>query len=184
MVLPVARTTAEAHLYIELHACTCGEARVPRDSSVVATEDGDLASRYTEECPRCGTHREFVFRLPQEILMPSADEFRFGGADPSQLLDPGEWASVADTYASSVPLDTSGLGPDQRRQVRTVLDRAAAALDEVLKFVPAGGDEVPAAAFRTERGRTVYVQEPGRFRRARLIAVRDAYRGLASQVRA
>lgn len=183
MVLPVARTSAEAHLYLELHPCSCGEARFAPGSSVVTTDDGDLASRYAGACPRCGTHREFVFRLPQEILMPTG-EFRYGGPDPSQLLDPGQWAAVADAYAASVPVDPSGLDAGERRRARAVLERAAAAVDEVLKFVPEGADEVPATAFVSERGRALYAREPGRFRRFRLAAVRDAYRGLAGQVAA
>jgi hypothetical protein len=182
MVIPVARTSAEAHLYLDLHPCSCGEARFTRDSAVVVTDDGDLASRYTGECPRCGTHREFLFRLPEEILMPSGDDFRFGGPDPSQLLDPGEWRMVAEEYASATPADIASLPVGQRRQARATLSRAAAALDEVLKFVPEGADEVPVTAFTTERGRAAHAREPGRFGRARLVAVRDTYRELAGRV--
>jgi hypothetical protein len=35
----------------------------------------------------------------------------------------------------------------------------------VAKFIPAGGDEVPAEAFRTDEGREARRQNPGRFTR-------------------
>jgi hypothetical protein len=183
MVLPLARTNAEAHLYMDLHPCACGEIRFPRGSSVVTTPDGDLASRYTGSCPRDGAEREFMFRLPQQIMMPPRDgSVRYGGVEPSELIDPGEWLSVADACARSVPADTAALAADGLAQAREQLKRAAAAIDEVLKFIPAGEDRVPEPAFVTDRGRAAFAREPGRFRRPRLEAVRDTYLSIAAQV--
>jgi hypothetical protein len=183
MVLPLARTNAEAHLYMDLHPCECGEIRFPRTSSVVTTPDGDLASRYTGTCPKDGAQREFVFRLPQQIMMPGRDgEVRYGGPEPSELIDPGEWLSVADAYARSVPADTAVLEADGLATARSMVKHAAAAVDEVLKFIPADTDRVPETAFVTDRGRAAYAKEPGRFRRARLEAVRDTYRSIAAQL--
>lgn len=181
MVLPVSRTSAEAHLYMDLHGCSCGQGGFARDSEVVALDDGDLARRYTGACAGCGTAREFVFRLPAEAVMPPAGRVSFGGDQPSQLIDPGEWLSIADAYAAQAPADPAGLAPEHVRRGRATLDRGAAALDEVLKFVPEGADAVPAGAFFSDRGREVFAREPGRFRRNRLAAVRDAYAGLAGQ---
>jgi hypothetical protein len=181
MVLPVSRTSAEAHLYMDLHGCSCGRGGFDRGSEVVALDDGDLARRYTGACAGCGTPREFVFRLPTEATMPPAGRVSFGGDEPSQLIDPGEWLSIADGYAAQAPADPAGLTPEQVRRGRAALDRAAAALDEVLKFVPEGADAVPADAFFSDRGREAFAGEPGRFRRDRLAAVRDAYAGLAGQ---
>src|SRR5688500_13011920 len=97
MVLPVARTNAEAHLYMDLHPCACGEIRFPRTSSVVTSPDGVLASRYAGTCPQDGTEREFLFRLPERVLAPPLDgAVMYGGSEPSELIDPGEWLSVAD----------------------------------------------------------------------------------------
>ncbi|MGW0434924.1 hypothetical protein ACWDV4_20590 [Micromonospora sp. NPDC003197] len=183
MVLPVSRTNMEAHLYMDLHPCACGEFRFTRKSAVTALEDGDLASRYTGECARCGQPREFVFRLPAEISMPpGGNAVSYGGNEPSQLIDPGQWIGVADSYTSQVPGDFARLDSEQRRRARAILTRATAAVDEVLKFIPDDADEVPAAAFTSERGRQTYAKEPGRFRRNRLVAVRDAYAGMASQL--
>jgi hypothetical protein len=151
MILPPSRTSAEAHLYMDLRPCSCGETRFARQSAVVALEDGDLAARYTGACPACGQPREFTFRLPAEPAVAPAGGFRYGGDEPSQPL--------------------AGIE----------LIRAVAALDEVLKFIPPGEDVVPAAACTSEWGRDLRRREPGRFRRGRLTAVRDTYAGMLPQ---
>ena len=182
-MLPLARTNAEAHLYMDLHPCTCGQIEFPRTSSVVTTPEGALASRYTGACPSDGADREFLFRLPGTFLSPGRDgDVRYGGPEHSELIDPGEWISVADAYARSVPADTASLAADGVVAARRTLRHAAAALDEVLKFIPADADRVPAEAFHTDRGRAAYTTEPGRFRRPRLEAVRDTYRTIAAQL--
>ncbi|GGM60681.1 hypothetical protein GCM10011608_52230 [Micromonospora sonchi] len=176
---PLSRTNAEAHLYMDLHPCSCGESRFPRQSAVVALDDGDLASRYTGTCAGCGRERAFVFRLPP-VIDAAGTGFRYGGDEPSQLLDPGEWLLVADAYAGQVPASaTSG---EAAQRARTALTRAVAALDEVGKFIPAGGSAVPPDIFGSDRGRQLHQREPGRFRRDRLTAVRDAYAGMLSQL--
>jgi hypothetical protein len=86
---PVARTSLEAHLYMDLRPCGCGVGRFGRASSVVELPDGQLASRYAGDCAGCGSSREFVFRLPAEILSLAVGEIRFGGTEPSELLDSG-----------------------------------------------------------------------------------------------
>ncbi|HEU4426198.1 MAG TPA: hypothetical protein VFR67_26975 [Pilimelia sp.] len=172
----VARSNLEAHLFMDLRPCGCGDARFERASSVVALPGGSLASRYAGTCARCGTAREFVFALPPQAGRTAAEDIRYGGAEPSELLDAGEWLWTADTYARAVPADPHRLAEPDRRRARARLAAAAAAVDEVLKFVPPGGDRVPEAAVRTPLGGSVYRREPGRFRAARLAAVRDAYR--------
>ena len=67
MTLKLARSSIEAHLYMQTVPCeVCGETDFDPDSSVVSI-DGQLASRYAGACPRCGTTREVTFRLPDEI---------------------------------------------------------------------------------------------------------------------
>lgn len=181
MALPLARTNTEAHLYMNLRPCRCGEVVFDRQSAVVEAE-GDLASHYSGPCARCGAQREFLFRLPEQILVPSADDVRFGGNAPSELLDPGEWLWVADAYAGRGSAEPGQLGEEERNTARQDLATAAAAMDEVLKFIPPGADAVPTHAFWSDRGRAVYASEPGRFRRARLEAVRDTYRQLLAGI--
>jgi hypothetical protein len=177
MSLRLARTNEEAHLFMDLHPCECGEIRFPRSSSVIETGDGDLASHYTGTCPQDGRQREFTFRLPRQILPPPGDgSVRYGGTEVSELLDPGEWLSVADAFA------TAALTADGLARAKAMLVRAAAAIDEVLKFIPAGDDRVPERAFVTDRGRAAYAKEPGRFRSLRLEAVRSTYANIAAQL--
>lgn len=180
-VTPLARTNEEAHLYMDLHPCACGETAFERKSAVHATDEG-LVSVYRGTCARCGAAREFRFRVPEKVLMPTTP-MRFGGDEPSELLDPGEWIAVADRLANVAPPGPSIVDMEPRRQAARAVERAAAAMDEVLKFVPAGADAVPADAFRSETGRAAYAREPGRFRRARLEAVRDTYRTIAAEYR-
>lgn len=180
--LPLARTSTEAHLYMDLRPCGCGEVLFPRDSAVIQA-GGDLASRYSGTCASCDTYREFVFRLPAEIAFPQPGMIVFGDGTPSELLDPGEWLWVADRYASASPADVSALDADARRGAYRNTATAAAAMDEVLAFIPAGAWGVPTEAFRSERGRDVYLREPGRFGRDRLVVVRDTYREILAEQR-
>ncbi|HEX3761773.1 MAG TPA: hypothetical protein VHW23_23905 [Kofleriaceae bacterium] len=160
-----ARSNAEAHLYMDLQPCACGEHAFDRRSAVI-DDGGTLCSRYEGACPRCGAARAFVFELPAEIRPVRHDAIEFGGSDPSHLLDPGEWMAVADAHARRQP------------GTRRDLEVAIAALQEMLKFIPPDGDRVPDDAFRTERGRAVHDAEPGRFRRVRLDTVLGVYRDL------
>lgn len=182
MVLPLSRTNAEAHLYMDLRPCACGETRFGRDSAVVALDDGDLASRYTGTCARCGQPREFVFRLPAEIRMPeAANGYSYGGDEPSQLIDPGEWLWVADAYAGQVPAEPP-TDPEQRRRSAALLHRAAAAVAEALKFIPADADRVPPASITSERGQEILRRQPERFRRNRLDVLRRTYAEMADRL--
>jgi hypothetical protein len=181
-VLPVARTRDEAHLYMDLHPCeACGGVDVTWHSSV-ADQDGVPARRYAGRCSDCGAAREFLFALPERPSLPGPEDVVFfGGPERSQLLDAGEWLLVSDlcAQAGSVrPDDTEA----QRAEARESLAIAAAAVQEVLKFVPAGADEVPDTGFWSERGRTVRHQEPGRFRRRPLAIVRDTYRDALDRI--
>lgn len=181
MELLLARTNREAHVFMDLHPCRCGDPTRPADSAVLSL-DGVLASRYTGTCPSCGTAREFLFRLPDEPLAVAPGTVAFGDGTPSELLDPGQWLLVADRYAATVPADPARLDPRGVRQARRSLGHAAAAMDEVLAHLPAGAEAVPAQAFRSPRGRQVWAAEPGRFSRRRLDAVRAVYREMLGEL--
>ncbi|MFE3188732.1 hypothetical protein ACFXHA_06955 [Nocardia sp. NPDC059240] len=173
--LPLARTNAEARLFVSLQPCpTCGETRCTFRSAVVNI-DGVLASRYTGECPGCAAQRAYEFRLPADILPPPANTVRFGAEDPSELLDPGVWLWYSDLCARQVPATTADLDTRAVRAARHALATALAAIEETLKFVPASADRIPASAFTSPEGRAAYAREPGRFTRPRLEALRDTY---------
>ena len=177
--MPVARTRDEAHLYMDLHPCTgCGDADVRWESALVDHE-GAPARRYSGACAGCGAAREFVFALPERPAgIPDHEVLSFGGYERSELLDAGEWLWVSDLSAQSatgVVLDPEGVEvPDP--QAREALAVAVAAMNEILKFLPEGADEVPESAFWSDRGRELRHVAPGRFQRRRLHAVRDTYR--------
>jgi hypothetical protein len=181
VILKLARTSAEAHVYMELRPCeVCGETEFDPASSLL-TREGDLASRYEGSCPHCGTERTFLFRIPPEPVLSGQDEPGFGGEEPSELIDAGEWMWLADLIASSVPAEPDGLDDNLRQTVGSDLRTAAAAVSEVMKFLPPDGDAVPLDGFWTDRGRAVYGEQPGRFGRGRLEIVRRTYRDLADR---
>lgn len=173
MTLPAARTRDEAHLYMDMNPCErCGDVEVVWESALT-DRDGVPARRYWGNCGDCGAHREFVFALPERPLAPEEGALVFfGGPEPSRLLDPGEWLLVADLCAQAAAAPD---GSPPAADARESLAIAVAAVNEILKFVPAGENAVPESAFWTDRGRTVHQQEPGRFTRRRLLIVRDAY---------
>ncbi|MEU4326091.1 hypothetical protein [Nonomuraea dietziae] len=172
MSFAVARTRDEAHLYLDLHPCKeCGSVETAWSHALVTVE-GELASRYAGDCEECGAAREFLFGLPQRPVMPDGYP-TFGGPEPSQLLDAGEWLWVADLTAGNVPVN-------DQAEARRSLSIAAAAVEEVLKFAEPGADEVPDTAFWSPRGLETRAAEPGRFTVDRLLVVRDTYRELVS----
>jgi hypothetical protein len=175
VALLLERSVEEAHLYMAMHPCdVCGESDFECRSAVVMAE-GDLASRYEGECDGCGTSRQFVFRLPETVSLPG-QRMRFGGPEPSELLDAGEWLWVAGNFAAVEPLgDLADLAGEELAVARADLAGAAAAVDEVLKFLPEGADEPPDEAFWSDRGRRVREEHPAEFGRARLEARRAKY---------
>jgi hypothetical protein len=172
MAFAVARTRDEAHLYLELHPCPdCGSIETPWEHALIEV-DGELTVSYAGICRGCQAEREYLFGLPARETR--ADGWpTFGGPEPSEVLDPGQWMEVADRAAAAVPTDPVEAG--------RVLAVARAAVDEVVKFVPAGQDAVPEDEFWTPEGRAVRDAEPGRFRLDRLLVVRDTYRDLVRE---
>src|SRR5205807_3810576 len=116
-------------------------------------------------CARCGRARQFDFALP-----PALPAGGFGGPDPSTIIDPGELLLVSDAAARRVPAEPARLGDEERSAGRRQLERAIAALEEVLKFVPADASSVPTSAFTSDVGAQLSDREPGRFTRACLQA--------------
>ena len=176
----LARSNEEVHLFLDLNPCDCGGEDAARDSAVSLDGDRWLV-RYTCICARCGRQREVVFRQPASPARPAVGGWSVGD-EPSQLLDAGEWLWVSDMFAGA-PAEVDGLDREEAARAREDLAAAGGALDEVVKFLPAGADEVPDSAFWTERGRQVWQAEPGRFRRERLAAVRDRYHALLADQR-
>ena len=170
MGLPTARSRDEAHLYLDLTPCaTCDSVETDWQHGQ-ALVDGELVSAYDGRCAGCGAEREYFFRLPNQEV---GGEFpAFGGDEPSDLIDAGRWLALADQLASNLP-------PHDPEASAQALAIAAAAVGEVLKFIPRDEYVVPASAFWTAEGLRVRDAEPGRFRRERLEVVLGTYRGLS-----
>lgn len=178
--LRLARTNAEAHIYMDLHPCACGEGSFARTSSVIEV-DGELASRYTGTCAGCGKPRQFTFAIPEEVRRAPSGSVVFGYDGQSELLDAGEWLFVADRYARAGPASYEA-GTDAAKQARRQVATAAAAMGEALAFVPDGGRGVPYESLRSVRGRAAFEAEPGRFDKGRLEVVRDTYRQILAEL--
>jgi hypothetical protein len=172
MAFAVARTRDEAQLYLELHPCPDCESLDTAWEQSLVEEDGELAISYAGICAGCQAERVYLFGRPAREARVQGWP-TFGGPEPSELLDAGQWLEVADQAASTVPGEP--LEPGR------VLSVAGAAVDEVIKFIPAGQDAVPDEEFWTPQGQSVRDAEPGRFRLDRLLVVRDTYRELARE---
>lgn len=172
------RTVDEAHLYMDLHPCSCGSARFTRDSSLIDV-DGDLVSRYTGECAECGTPREFRFRLIEVPTIAQRGPQYFGD-ERSDLLDAGQWLFIADRYAAAVP----ALPPDDPDEVQAAARRigiALEAMEQVLQFVDPDSQDIAPAALQSAQAQDILNDQPGRFRPSRLAAVRESYRATTAE---
>ncbi|MFF0341130.1 hypothetical protein [Kribbella sp. NPDC004875] len=159
----IARTPTEVMLYLDLTPCPdCGSheaAWADRRTEV----DGEPVIRYAGACAGCGAQREYLFSPP------SNESAAFGGSEPSELIDAGQWLAVADRIAGEVAVG------DRSAAARRVMALARQAVEEVVKFVPADLDAVPDDAFWTADGRATRALDPGRFRLERLLVIRDSY---------
>jgi hypothetical protein len=180
---PLSRSVAEANLYIDLHPCECGEADFQRRYEERLGEHGREAE-YSGPCTGCGRPRTFAFLLDDSLddslgtslggsLGDDEPQEAHGwssGTRPSELLDAGEWLAVADLLAEEAD------EAEVAAVARETYAAAAAAIDEVLLLGPPEATHVPSDRVRSELGREVVEREPDRLRRARLNAVRRAYR--------
>jgi hypothetical protein len=175
----IARSAQEAHLYMDLRACACGAAGFDRQHRL-EERDGALVSVYEGVCAACGTTRVFEFTLsddrPQE---PPA----FGGAEPSRILDPGEFLWVADQVSTESGLRLLSAPLAEHRAIGAATAYAIAALEEVAKFLPEHADRVPEDRFTSRLGQEMYAKDPTRFTRQDITAALELKRRIAAGTR-
>ncbi|MDX2528488.1 hypothetical protein ACSCB1_39895 [Streptomyces europaeiscabiei] len=172
-----ARSSAEAHLYMDLHRCECGSGEFDRQHRLELHGD-DLVAVYEGACGQCGRTRRFEFRMIEEIPPPPP---AFGGAEPSQIIDPGEFEAVAGRLAESTGIQLLNTPGSEHHRLRGAMAYVVAAYEEMLKFLPPGQDSIPASAFVSEVGKARYRRDPGNFDRDILeMNVRDARAVLAN----
>ncbi|MCB9594853.1 MAG: hypothetical protein H6719_19180 [Sandaracinaceae bacterium] len=177
-----ARSIEECRVYLQLRGF--GD-RGREESMRPDGEDVVVEIRY----PKMGTANaaSFTFRITKgDVAATSGDgplSFGAGGA-PSTLIDPGQFFELAETFSKQGPANVVGLSKERALAGTRVIELAAACMDEVIKFIPAGQDPVPPTAFFTDEGRRSYEKQVSRFSRARLGAIGGAYRKIADQYRA
>jgi hypothetical protein len=147
---------------MELHPCDCGSPAFEQRHWLEERGD-DLLAIYEGPCRGCKKVRHFELTLIDDL--PPAPP-AFGGREPSQLIDPGEFLAAAERTASHVPDDAAARPPHERAAAKRELGVAIAALEEVLKFIPEDRERVPAECFNGSR--PMYDAEPARFERRRI----------------
>jgi hypothetical protein len=172
MTLPYARTFDEVYLYLDTRPCICGVSELNDRSTGPAIRDGVRRVRIGGRCAGCGRPREFNFTMPIEPPKVAFDVCYGEGDEPSKLLDPGEWLGVSDLYAAAAAdqLENADLADaGELARAYNLLTSSVAALDEVMKFIPADGDTPPEGAFWTQGGRLLFEAMPERFERVWLL---------------
>jgi len=163
---PLARTEDEVYLYISLQPCeVCGQTGPEVRGVSSGAADGEPIRGYETACSQCGTTRTFWFRFPEAPAGSAAGPWRFGGAEPSELLDPGQWLMLADAVLAEAPETATGLSDPQRREARDRVELAVAAFEEVLKFIRGGEDRVSPFAFWSQPGHELQLTAAWRFER-------------------
>ncbi|MBE4735140.1 MULTISPECIES: hypothetical protein [Streptomyces] len=156
-----ARSSAEAHLYMDLHRCECGSGDFDRQHRLELRGDV-LVAVYEGACRQCERTRRFEFRMAEEVPPPPP---AFGGPEPSQIIDPGEFEAVAGRLAESTGIQLLNTPEAEHHQFRDAIAYVVAAYEEMLKFLPPGENAIPAGAFTSEVGKARYRRDPGNYDR-------------------
>lgn len=167
-VYPI-RSALEAQLYLDM----LGVPREDRSHRLDVVGD-DFVSLY--EVSFEGARRTFAFLEPDDPFVQG-----IGGPEPSRLIGPGQFLAHGEKLAASVPSDPALVDAKLHAAVAARLTLAAECVEEVLKFIPFGEDQVPMRAFKTVTGLRRYKETPGQFHRDRLEAIAGAYHAAAAR---
>jgi hypothetical protein len=171
-----ARSPSECQFYMDLHPCGCSRVDFEWSHHYIRQQVGRMVSVYQGVCDGCGDHRMFEFEVSGVVVAPPA----FGGAQPSLIIDPAEFLTLSRRAAAAAPADPRQLSGDAAADALDSIEMAVAALEEVLKFIPADAPAVPADAFRSDAGRAMYAHEPQQFERVWLERLLGTYRAVHS----
>jgi hypothetical protein len=168
----------EAFLYLELNHTPDEQSRAPHAPD--RTPDDDDPISVSRQAVLSEEEDAWRVRLGDvDVLVPYAsanaarsEDLTFGPGI-SELIDPGQWALVAVTYANRALEEAFFFAADssddaQYESIAAGWRFAADAVAEALKFLPDEADELPAEEFWTEMGRSAREDEPQRFTRATL----------------
>ncbi|MBT3224452.1 MAG: hypothetical protein HN348_35745 [Proteobacteria bacterium] len=155
-VLPC-RSVAEAHLAMDLQGVGA-----EREHRLIADGDDLVAVYETDK----GT---FKFRSPPNPLAEG-----YGGVEASPIICPGQWLQLAEVLAEqvpAVPLDDKEARGRGLRKIRL----AVTFVTETLKFLGKHEGPLTFGDFFSREGREMVLEQPGRFSRSRLLAIKNAY---------
>jgi hypothetical protein len=181
---PRARSMAEADLYLSMQPCpNCGHTglTVQGFTETAETIDGDEVRLLIARCTQCGKFHEYRFRFPAEPSTPVDGHEHFGGDEPSELLDAGQWLLLADAMLEGVPFRPGELSPAKRRILRDRVDVAVAAVEEAMKFLPEGENAVDPFAFWSQPGYRLFSSQPWMFERDELEMLLADYRRILAR---
>ena len=173
-----ARDGSEIRFALRIRGCPqCGSHDIgdPRVDSY--TRGGRDAGHYDVTCPDCGHERRVHFfeaadshqvktTYPEDRVL----DRHLGGPLASTMISPHEFAAElahcnAHINAAFVGMPRHIFGENRRR-----IGSGLSSVIELLKFVPAGADRVPAEAFRTADARAYHAAHSEQFERAALEA--------------
>lgn len=155
-------TASEAQWFLDLE----GFPRAGRSHQLVELE-GELVAQYEAHGAQGLPHARADFVLEE------TSQLAYGRESTTPALDAGELLYLAETFSS---LETQGNEVEDLRRRRAWLAEAIACVDAVLARIPAGQEVVPPETITSQRGRTYYQAEPGRFRRARIVGYSEGLR--------
>ncbi|MFC7548794.1 hypothetical protein [Plantactinospora sp. GCM10030261] len=183
-----ARTLAEGYVYLEL-TMPDGETAPDyrRHSTLSSLDDRTWLLRFD------GPYEDLW--VTNEVTVDKAadrEAERSGqryGVGQSTLIDAGQWYAVEEVAATNARAGMARLaaGTADEETYWTVLDAlaaAAAATEEIEKFIPVGAEGVPPHGFWTDVGRWLGDQRRDALRRPRLTGDRAFYRRQLDKVRA
>jgi hypothetical protein len=168
----VAHSLAEAHLYILATPCaSCGRGPLRGSEAELANDDGDArVVSIAVTCGSCQAVTRLRFRLPAppEPIPAQPASVVNPTAEPSQILDVGQWLTLFRMLTETAGHETS------KSEARRLALEAAQCLDEALKFYDDADDDLPPVeAFFGEDSRDRFKAHPEQFSRRRLLHLRS-----------
>jgi hypothetical protein len=166
----VARTAAEAHLYVDLECEALGEVPIERKQRPASKRNVRQVIEFTMYEVRCqsGKLLEFEFSVLPKERPGLRRSVSYGGKEPSQLLDAGDWMLIADRHVGKAPKSVAGMSEKARKLAKEDLQIAIACVDEILKFIRPGETSVSSTTLTGNRGKTYFNKDVRRFRRDQL----------------
>jgi hypothetical protein len=177
-----ARSHNEAMMFVLLRDCGACHSTNRDVTDDLDIRDGEAYAEYTAFCRECRNIDVYTFRLPDTDPQAGESGVVFGGAQPSGIIDPGEWLAFAHTTSVNGPVEPDGLAEPDRQEAALAMEAAAAAVREVVKFIEPGQERLPRSALWSDKGRAEFDRDPWRFSRSRLAVIDKAYRESAGRL--